>query len=145
VRANWVTSKSTATWGARIGFWVALGSGLGGAARVAAAAAVSATFGPDFPFGILFVNVAGSLVIGLVAGMTVPGARLAVSPAVRDFLAIGFCGGFTTFSFFSLQTLQLLEEGRMGAAFLYSILTLALSLLAVGAGYAGGVRVNRQV
>ena len=68
--------------------------------------------GPRFPWGTLLINVVGSFVIGLVAAVTLSPARIAMHPDLRIFLMVGICGGFTTFSAFSLQTLELLQSRR---------------------------------
>lgn len=99
-------------------------------------------FGPHFPFGVLAVNTLGSFAIGLAATLTAPDGRLFAGPVARQFFMAGLCGGFTTFSFFSLQTMQLLEEGRLAAALVYSVLTLTLSMLAVWFGHLAGVSAN---
>lgn len=127
----------------RIALYVALGSGIGGTARVAVTALMLSLFGTHFPFGVLTVNLLGSFGIGLLAALTAPGGGLLLSAAARQFLLAGFFGGFTTFSFFSLQTMQLLQEGRPVAAILYSGLTLLLSMLAVWSGHRIGSGVLR--
>jgi len=127
----------------RIALSVAFGAGLGGLFRVTAAAGMLRLFNSDFPFGILLVNVVGSFLIGFLATITAPDGRFYLSPASRQFALAGFCGGFTTFSFFSLQTMQLLEDGKIGAAVLYSVLTLTLGMIAVWLGHGLGMRLNR--
>src|SRR5689334_14468034 len=97
---------SSVTWLA-----VALGGAMGSLARFWLAAAVAAFTGPRFPWGTLLINILGSFVIGLVAAITLTPARVAMHPDVRAFLMVGVCGGFTTFSAFSLQTLELLQSG----------------------------------
>jgi fluoride exporter len=124
----------------RIALYVALGSGLGGTARVAMAAIMVSLFGANFPIGVLTVNVLGSFAIGFIAAFTAPGGWLFLGAAARQFLLAGFCGGFTTFSFFSLQTMQLLQDGRLTAAGLYSALTLSFSMFGVWIGYRIGFR-----
>ena len=94
---------------------VILGSALGGLARYWLAIVVGAWLGPGFPWGTLLINVLGSLVIGLAGSAT--DAR--EHAAFRAFLMVGVCGGFTTFSSFSLQTLELMQNGREGSALLY--------------------------
>ena len=87
---------------------IGLGSALGGLARYLCGVAVSQWSG-QFPWGTLLVNVLGSLVIGCFATLTGPDGRLYVRTTGRQFVMIGICGGFTTFSAFSLETLQLLR------------------------------------
>jgi protein CrcB len=71
--------------------------------------------GPRFPWGTLLINVLGSFVIGLVAALTLTPARVTFHPDLRVFVMVGVCGGFTTFSAFSLQTLELLQSGPLPA------------------------------
>lgn len=91
---------------------VALGSALGGVARYFGSGIVATAFGETFPWGTLAVNMLGSFVIGFVATLTAPDGRLFVSAANRQFVMAGLCGGFTTFSSFSLQTLNLMRDGE---------------------------------
>src|SRR5260370_11930545 len=91
--------------------WVALGSALGGVARCLVSGAVARRIGETFPWGTLVVNVSGCLVIGVFAAIIAPGGALAGSLTVRQLLLIGLCGGYTTFSSFSLQTLALARDG----------------------------------
>jgi fluoride exporter len=121
---------SSVTWIA-----VALGGALGSLARFWLAAAIAALTGPRFPWGTLLINVVGSFVIGLVAAVTLLPARIGMHPDVRVFLMVGVCGGFTTFSAFSLQTLELLQAGATGAAFGYIAGSLLLCVGAVWGGW----------
>jgi CrcB protein len=123
---------------------VALGAGVGGVGRVLVGAAALRWLAHDFPHGVLAVNVAGSFLIGLLAALTAAGGRWPCGPAMRAGMMTGFCGGFTTFSFFSLQTMELLKTERIAAAVLYAVLTLAGSLGGVWLGYAAGTRLNRR-
>lgn len=122
--------------------WVAVGSAIGGMARYFCSGVAIMVLGPTFPWGTLFVNVVGSLVIGLIAAMTGPDGRLIVSGEVRQFLMTGIMGGFTTFSSFSLQTLNLMHEGEWLYAFANITVSVALCLLAVWVGYAAGQSLN---
>lgn len=79
-----------------------------------------------FPWGTLLINVLGSFIIGLVAGLTLTPERLGWHPSIRILLMTGFCGGFTTFSAFSLQTLELIQTGEMAMAFGYMLASVAL-------------------
>lgn len=123
---------------------VALGAGVGGVARVLVGAGAAHLPGPDFPYGVLIVNIAGSLLIGFLAALTAPCGRWPMGAAARQFAMAGCCGGFTTFSFFSLQTLELLRAGRAGAALLYAGLTLVLALAAVWLGHTAAQSLNRR-
>lgn len=117
-----------------VSLWVALGSALGGLARYWVGVGVAALAGAAFPWGTLLINVLGSFVIGLVAaGIAERG--WAVPPVdLRAFIMVGVCGGFTTFSSFSLQTLELLNAGRADAALAYIGGSVALCLAATGGG-----------
>lgn len=126
----------------RMAISVALGSGLGGTGRVAVETMLGSFSGAMFPYGTLAVNVLGSFVIGVAAIVAAPEGRLFAGPTVRQFFMAGFCGGFTTFSFFSLETMELITTGRFPAAFLYVVLTLSLAMLAVWLGYLAGLRAN---
>jgi CrcB protein len=101
-----------------------LGSGLGGLARWWLSGVVAGRVGETFPWGTLVVNVTGSFVIGLFAGLTGPEGRYLAPPVFRQFFMMGICGGYTTFSSFSLQTLNLAEQGewlRAGANVVWSV------------------------
>ena len=115
--------------------WVALGGALGSIARFWASGLVAARFGETFPFGTLVVNVSGSFVIGFFATLTDPDGRLLVAPGFRTFFMAGICGGYTTFSSFSLQTLSLLREREWLYAGANALLSLALCLIAVWLGH----------
>jgi CrcB protein len=115
--------------------WVALGGALGTLARFWMANAVAAATGPAFPWGTLGINVIGSFVIGLFAALTGPGGRLDVASDARIFVMIGLCGGFTTFSSFSLQTLMLVQDGHALRAGAYVVGSVALCLAFVWLGW----------
>ena len=118
-----------ATW-----FWVALGGALGSMARFWLAAAVAALTGPQFPWGTLLINVGGSFVIGLFGALTGSRGAVSVPPDIRIFVMVGICGGFTTFSSFSLQTLELLQSGELLWAGGYIVGSVVLCLLGVWLG-----------
>jgi CrcB protein len=118
-----------ATW-----FWVALGGALGSMARFWLAAAVAALTGPQFPWGTLLINVGGSFVIGLFGALTSSRGAVSVPPDIRIFVMVGICGGFTTFSSFSLQTLELLQSGELLWAGGYIVGSVVLCLLGVWLG-----------
>ena len=112
---------------------VFLGGGLGAALRHGVNRLSLAWFGPSFPVGTLFVNVAGCLAMGLLIGILA--AMEPVSNNLRLFLATGILGGFTTFSAFSLDALTLYERGQIGLALGYVAASVVLSLAAVAAGF----------
>ena len=124
-------------------FWVALGSGLGGMARYGCAELASAWIGEAFPWGTILVNVFGSFIIGFFATFSGPDGRFIVPAAIRIFVMVGLCGGYTTFSSFSEQTLALLEDGAWLAAGADIIVSVVACLAAVWLGHAGAVAFNR--
>ena len=119
-------------------FAVAAGGALGSMARFWLTGAVAALTGPRFPYGTLLINILGSFVIGVVAGLTLTPERLGMHPDLRIFLMVGICGGFTTFSAFSLQTLELLQAGAVVPALLYVAASVLLCVLFVWFGWALG-------
>lgn len=114
--------------------WVMLGGALGTGARFWASGVVARRFGEFFPLGTLTVNVTGSFVIGFFAALTDPQGPFLVSPTVRQVFMIGVCGGYTTFSSFSLQTLDLAQDGDWFKAGLNALLSFACCMLAVWLG-----------
>ncbi len=124
-------------------FAVAIGGALGSLARYWLAEAFAALGMADFPWATLAANVSGSFVIGLIAALTGPDGRLLVAPEVRLFLLVGICGGYTTFSSFSLQTLTLAQGGEWAKAGLNLFLSLILCLVAVALGFAVATHFNR--
>jgi CrcB protein len=123
-------------------FWVALGSALGGMGRYACSGLGVRWFGESFPWGTLFVNVAGSLVIGVLA-VALPADGRFLADNSRVFLMVGVCGGFTTFSSFSMETLNLARNGDWGAASAYTLGSVVLCLAAVAIGYFGALALAR--
>lgn len=115
----------------RIVALVGIGSFIGGTLRYLIAQMVQSKFLSAFPFGTLTVNIIGCLVIGIVFGMS---EKLNLSPEWRLFLATGICGGFTTFSAFSLETMQLLRDGQILYGLLYVATSILVGLLAVYLG-----------
>ncbi|WP_142846694.1 CrcB family protein [Telmatospirillum sp. J64-1] len=122
---------------------VGLGAALGSVARSLASVGMIQLFGLGFAWGTLGVNILGSLLIGLYAAMTEPEDCITASPAARHFVMTGFCGGFTTFSFFSLETLLFIERGDLALAGLNAGLSVLFWLAAVWLGYRLGIRLNR--
>lgn len=126
-----------------LGGWIFLGAGLGGVLRYWCSGVIARAFGETFPWGTLFVNVVGSVLIGLFATVTGPDGRLLVGPVARQFVMVGIFGGFTTFSSFSLQTLFLAQGGQWALAGANVVLSVVLCLLGVWIGHTLGVAVNR--
>lgn len=122
--------------------YVAIGGALGSIARAGMATAVARFTGPQFPWGTILINILGSFVIGFFGTLTANDSRYAVSADLRAFVMIGICGGFTTFSSFSLQTLDLARDGRTGQALLNIGLSVVLCLTAVYAGFSGAHHVR---
>jgi fluoride exporter len=116
--------------------WIALGGALGSMARFWLAAFVAEIMGPQFPWGTILINIVGSFVIGFFATFSGPGGRLVASFNARAFVMVGICGGFTTFSAFSLQTLDLARENDWAQAGANIVLSVVMCLLAVWAGHA---------
>jgi CrcB protein len=115
--------------------WVALGSALGGMARYGCAGLAARWFGASFPWGTLIINVSGSLLIGFLATALAPDGRLLAAPDTRAFLMIGILGGFTTFSSFSLETLNLARDGEWLWAGANIASSIVLCLIAVWLGH----------
>ena len=123
-------------------FWIGLGSALGGMARYWLSGVIGERFGEALPVGTLVVNATGSFVIGFLATLTDPDGRIYLSATVRQFLMLGICGGYTTFSSFSLQTLTLAEDGQWLKAGGNCVLSLVLCLLGVWLGHVLALEIN---
>lgn len=111
---------------------VALGGGLGAAARYLSGIAAMRLFGPGFPWGTIFVNIAGSFLMGLLVAWLAQ--RSSGDHGLRLFMATGFLGGFTTFSAFSLDFATLFERGDWMPAFTYVTASVLLSIVALFSG-----------
>jgi CrcB protein len=118
--------------------WVALGGALGSVLRFAIATVLAERLAHPFPWLTLLVNASGSFAIGLLASLGAHGVRMLDTADARAFLMVGILGGYTTFSSFSLQTLELARAGAWGAAGGYIALSLLLCLGGVWLGYALG-------
>lgn len=123
-------------------FWIAVGSALGGMARFWLSGLIASFAGEIFPLSTLIINVLGSLVIGFFATITGPDGRFLVGTVARQFVMIGICGGFTTFSSFSLQTLDLLNDGEWLYAGMNIGGSVALCLFAVWLGHAAALSLS---
>jgi fluoride exporter len=111
---------------------VFVGGGLGSVTRFALGKYIQAQFLHTFPFGTLGVNVLASLVLGLFVGMM--DIKYLTNPNYKSLIAIGFCGGFSTFSTFSNDTLLLMQNNRISEAFLNIFLNVVLCILATWGG-----------
>ena len=115
-------------------FWaVAVGAAVGGVSRYYLSLALTERLGDAFPWGTFVINVTGSLLLGFLMryAFASPGANA----ELRLLLATGFCGGYTTFSTFSYETVQLLEDGQYERAATYVFASVAVALLATAAGF----------
>ena len=124
--------------------WIAIGSALGGMARYWCSGFAAARFGETFPWGTIAVNVIGSFIIGFFATISGPDGRLLVPSLARQFVMLGFCGGYTTFSSFSLQTLNLVRDGEWMRAAGNIALSVALCLIAVTVGHYAAATLNQM-
>ncbi len=115
-------------------FWIMLGGALGSGARYWASGLVGERFGEVFPLGTLFVNISGSFLIGFLVGLTEPPSPFPAGPRLRQFLMIGILGGYTTFSPYSYETLELMTDGNYGVAVINVFVQLVLGLIGVYLG-----------
>jgi fluoride exporter len=119
-------------------WYVALGAAVGGVARYALTGFLQQRAGPVFPVATLVINITGSLVLGFLMRYTL--ASGSVSPELRALLTTGFCGGYTTFSTFSYETILLFEDGEYRRAGFYVLLSVVLALVGTIAGMKGADR-----
>lgn len=122
--------------------WVGVGSALGGIARYGAGLAIAASLGDAFPWATILINVSGSMLIGFFATLTGPDGRVYVPTPGRQFVMAGFCGGYTTFSSFALQTLTLAQDGHPLRAAANIAASLALCFTGVWVGHAAATALN---
>lgn len=128
------TSRPSLDPGAMTLLYVALGSAIGGVFRFLVSGSIQRGTPGSFPLGTLVVNVTGSFLLGLIARYALETPDF--SPQTRVFLTAGFCGGFTTFSTFSQEAVELLEHGHYATALTYMGTSVFISLLAAAAGVA---------
>jgi fluoride exporter len=123
---------------------VMLGGALGTGARFWVSGMIAQRFGEAFPLGTLVINVTGSFIIGFFAELTGPDGVLLVRPIFRQFFMIGVCGGYTTFSSFSLQTLNLARDREWLWAIGNTALSVLLCLGGVWIGHAAAEWLNKM-
>jgi CrcB protein len=123
---------------------VVLGSIVGAVARFLVSVMSVSQFGDGFPWGTLFVNVTGSFAIGFYAALTGPDGRLSVSPRQKLFVMIGICGGYTTFSAFSLETLRFVQSGKVQTALVYLLVSAITWIASVWIGYTMAASLTRH-
>ena len=114
---------------------VGLGGAVGSILRAWLGTAMIVLTGPTFPWGTILINIVGSFVIGFFGMLTATDGRFAATADLRAFVMVGVCGGFTTFSSFSLQTLDLIRDGRPLQALANVAVSVLLCLASVTAGY----------
>ena len=113
-------------------WYIAVGSAIGGVSRYLVGGLSQRLTGGTFPSGTLLINITGSFLLGFILRYGVETPTL--TPEVRAFLTVGFCGGYTTFSTFSYETIALAEDGQWARAALYVALSVSLSLVATFLG-----------
>jgi CrcB protein len=122
--------------------WIAFGSALGGVARYACQGWAARLISDTFPWGTLIVNIVGCSFIGFFYTFTAADGRVIVSTQMRQFVMVGICGGYTTFSSFSLETLNLARDGQWAKVAGYVLGSLVFCLLGVWLGHEAAVAVN---
>jgi len=124
--------------------WVAIGGAVGSVGRFWLNGIVSARFGETFPWGTMLINVSGSFLIGIIGALASPEGRMDSQSRAfaTQFLMIGVCGGYTTFSSFSWQTLRLLQDREWLYAGGNIVLSVALCMIAVWLGWLLGSMLN---
>jgi CrcB protein len=121
---------------------VAIGGALGSVARYECSGLVARLVGGTFPLGTMVVNVSGAALIGFLAALSIPEGRIMLVPSGRLFTMTGICGGYTTFSTFSLETFNLVRDGEWLQASANALLSVMLCLVAVMIGYVAGLKIT---
>jgi CrcB protein len=121
--------------------FIMLGGAIGSLARYVLSTLLL-DYSRNLPVGTVLINVTGSFLIGFFGTLTLAHGRFPVSENVRLFVIVGVCGGYTTFSSFSLQTLDLMRSGATGRALINVVASVVLCILAVAAGHALGAHLN---
>lgn len=121
---------------------IALGGALGSVLRYWVSTIIDPRLGPEFPWGTLFANITGCVLIGFFANLSGSESRFLGSVEGRLFFITGICGGYTTFSSFSLQTVSLLKDGDTARAIIYIVASVLICLLGVWLGQHAANLVN---
>lgn len=119
--------------------WIFIGGGVGSVTRYLLGGFVQTRLHPDFPVGTLVVNVLGCIAIGLIGKFFLHSQTQLLT---RTTLIVGFCGGFTTYSAFSYDTLGLINGGELGRALLYVATTTIVCIAGTAIGFAVGPTMN---
>ena len=122
--------------------WIGVGGAIGSIARYWTGIWAARLLGVDFPWGTLAVNVVGSFIIGFTATLTLAEGPLPASATMRAFIMAGFCGGYTTFSAFSLQSWDLFRAGQWLPAAVNIVASVTLCLAMVAAGHLLAMRLG---
>ena len=122
--------------------WIAVGSALGGVARFWCSGVAARFMGETFPWGTIIVNVVGCFIIGFFATITGPDGRVFSDTLTRQFVMIGILGGYTTFSSFSIQSLNLVQDGEWWLAGANIALSVVACLVAVWLGFVLAASIN---
>lgn len=122
--------------------WVAFGGALGSVARYWLSFFM-APISKELPWGTITINIVGSFVIAFFGVLTFGHAKFPVNENIRLFVMVGICGGFTTFSSFSLQSFELLKKGDINAAFLNIVISVLSCLAAVALGFYFAEKLNQ--
>jgi fluoride exporter len=122
--------------------YVAAGGAIGSVGRYWVGLVTARAWGEAFPWGTILINIVGSVIIGFVSTLTLPSGPLPASADFRTFVMVGLCGGFTTFSSFSLQTLALLRAGDSVGATGNVLVSVVLCIAAVMLGHAFATRIG---
>ncbi len=112
--------------------YVFIGGGLGSLVRFLLGKWVNSFHNSNFPFGTFIINIVACFVLGFIIGLA--DQKQILSPAIRLFLVVGFCGGFSTFSAFSSETLTLIQQGQNSTMLLYVLLSVVVCLIATFGG-----------
>ena len=116
--------------------YIAVGSAAGGVLRYLLGGVIQRATGGTFPVGTLLINISGSFLLGLIYRYSADSA--AISAEMRAMLTIGLCGGYTTFSSFSYESIRLIEDGQFSRALLYVLLSVVLCLAGTALGIVAG-------